>query len=249
MKQLRIWGFCISLFILPLCISAQTSTNSSALDNALVDSLKIKPKPPLSLRFGADLYRLIRSQADQEYEGFEIVADLRISPNFYLATELGNEILTKQSEQVNFTTKGNYYKIGFDYNLFDNWEGMDNQVFLGLRIASSSHSQFLNAYTLLDRTPFWQNPEDQITSGFATGLRPDLNAFWFEVIAGFKVELISKIFLGISLRLNRLISDTVPDNFDNIHIPGFNKKTEDNNFSAGFNYTLSYRIPFRSQKD
>ena len=62
-------------------------------------------------------------------------------------------------------------------------------------------------------------------------------------------ELISNIYLGLSLRLNRLLNDTVPENFDNIHIPGFNKKTEDNNFSAGFNYSLSYRIPFRAQKN
>lgn len=248
MKQLHIWGFCISLFLISLSLSAQ-NTASPTIDNAVIDSLKIKPKPPMSLRFGADLFRLVRSQYDDDYSGFEVVADFRISPNFYLATEFGNEVLTKQSEQVNFTTEGNYYKIGFDLNMFENWQGMDNQVILGLRLASSNHSQFLNAYTLLDRTPFWQNPEDQITSGFATGARPDLNAFWFEVIAGFKVELISNIYLGLSLRLNRLIRDTVPENFDNIHIPGFNKKTEDNNFSAGFNYSLTYRIPFRTQRD
>ena len=83
------------------------------------------------------------------------------------------------------------------------------------------------------------------SSGFATGERSNLNAFWLEVIAGFKVEVVNNIYLGLSLRLNRLISDTVPDNFDNIHIPGFNKKTEDNKFGASFNYTLTYNIPFK----
>ena len=248
MKQLHIWGFCISVFLIQWDLSAQ-NTVSPTLANATIDSLEVKPKPPMSLRFGADIFRLVRSQYEDDYSGFEVVADFRISPNFYLATEFGNEVLTKQSEQVNFTTEGSYYKIGFDLNMFENWQGMDNQVILGLRLASSSHSQFLNAYTLLDRTPFWQNPEDQITSGFATGARSDLNALWFEVIAGFKVELISNIYLGLSLRLNRLLNDTVPENFENIHIPGFNKKTEDNNFSAGFNYSLSYRIPFRAQKN
>ena len=54
--------------------------------------------------------------------------------------------------------------------------------------------------------------------------------------------------MGLSLRLNRLLSDKVPENFDNIYIPGFNKKTEDNKFGAGFNYTLTYSIPFASKK-
>ena len=33
--------------------------------------------------------------------------------------------------------------------------------------------------------------------------------------------------MGFSLRLNRLMSDIRPDNFDNLYIPGFNKKTDD----------------------
>jgi hypothetical protein len=45
-----------------------------------------------------------------------------------------------------------------------------------------------------------------------------------------------------------LLKDKIPENFDNIYIPGFNKKTEENNFGAGFNYTLTYSIPFRSKK-
>ena len=32
------------------------------------------------------------------------------------------------------------------------------------------------------------------------------------------------------------------------YIPGFNKKTEDNVFGGGFNYTLTYNIPFLSKK-
>jgi hypothetical protein len=54
--------------------------------------------------------------------------------------------------------------------------------------------------------------------------------------------------MGLSLRLNRLLNDKLPENFDNIYIPGFNKKTEDNIFGAGFNYTLTYSLPLRSRK-
>jgi len=245
MKLLRTWVFYISLFAGSLSVIGQEVAVADSLQIKVLDSLDIKQKTPLSLRFGVDLYSVIRSQATDNYQGFEAVADLQIRKNLFLATEVGNEEVTKQFEQVNFTTKGTYYKVGFDLNMYDNWEGMDNHVILGLRLASSSHSQFLNSYTLLDRAPFWQDPETEITSGFASGERPDLNAFWVEIITGFKVQLFSNVYLGLSLRLNRLISDIVPENFDNIHIPGFNKKTEDNKFGASFNYTITYRIPFQ----
>ena len=248
MKLLRTWVFYISLLTGAHSVSGQEVAVADSLQTVVLDSLDIKQKTPISLRFGADLYRIIRSRASDDYQGFEAVADLRIRENLFIAAEVGNEEINKQFEQVNFTTKGNYYKVGFDLNMYDNWEGMDNHVILGLRLASSSHSQFLNSYTLLDRAPFWQDTETEITSGFATGERSNLNAFWLEIITGFKVKLLNNIYLGLSLRLNRLISDTVPDNFDNIHIPGFNKKTEENKFGASFNYTLTYRIPFQFKK-
>ena len=62
------------------------------------------------------------------------------------------------------------------------------------------------------------------------------------------VQILKNIYTGISLRLNRLISDKIPSNFDNIYIPGFNKKTQDNVFGAGFNYTLTYNFSLLSKK-
>ena len=157
---------------------------------------------------------------------------------------MGNLDTTKQVEQVNFTTNGNYFKVGFDYNMFENLEGMNNHITLGARIGSSRHDQTLNSYTILDRTRYWSNSDLPITNGFATGERPDLNALWFEIVLNFKVQILKNIYTGISLRLNRLISDKIPSNFDNIYIPGFNKKTQDNVFGAGFNYTLTYNFRF-----
>jgi hypothetical protein len=244
MKPLHTWVYCISLLLTTFIASGQ-DFNSDTSELETIDSLAIKSKIPLGLRVGADLFRIVRSQVDENYQGFEAVADFQIKKNVFIAAEVGNESLTKQVEKVNFTTQGTYFKIGFDLNMFENWEGMDNVILIGLRLASSSHSQFLNSYTLLDRTSFWEDPETLTSTGFATGERQNLNAYWLEVISGFKVEIIKNVYLGLSLRVNRLLKDKIPDNFDNIHIPGFNKKTEENKFGASFNYTLTYRIPFR----
>ena len=72
-----------------------------------------------------------------------------------------------------------------------------------------------------------------------------LSARWVEVVTGIKVKMINNIYMGFSLRLNRLMSDIRPDNFDNLYIPGFNKKTDENVWGAGFNYTITYAIPVK----
>ena len=51
------------------------------------------------------------------------------------------------------------------------------------------------------------------------------------------------IFMGISLRVNRIINQKTPANFTNFFIPGFNKVTENNNFGTGITYNLIYQIP------
>ena len=249
MKKLRIWVFYISILGYGFRILAQEEPQESiSKEEVLKNSMSPSKKAALSLRFGLDLYRISLTQFSNDYSGLELVGDFKISKEFYLAVEIGREETTKQSEQVNFTTDGSYYKLGFDYNMYENLAGLNNQVHLGLRFATSNYLHVLNKYTLLDRTPFWPNSANEITNGFATGKRDDLNAQWLEFVAGFKVQLLKNIYLGLSIRLNRLINDTVPENFDNIYIPGFNQKTDENKLGAGFNYTLTYKIPLSFKK-
>ena len=242
MKLTHTWVFYISL--LSFCYSVSQENDNITIN----DSLNLKKEKSINLRVGFDLYRIILSRVSDDFDGFEIVGDLKVSEDFFIALELGNLDITKQVEQVNFTTNGNYFKVGFDYNMFENLEGMNNHITLGARIGSSRHDQTLNSYTILDRTRYWTNSDLPITNGFATGERPDLNALWFEIVLNFKVQILKNIYTGISLRLNRLISDKIPSNFDNIYIPGFNKKTQDNVFGAGFNYTLTYNFSLLSKK-
>ena len=87
---------------------------------------EVKPKKerkePITyaLRAGIDLYKPIRSQFDKEYQGLEIVGDLKVGERLYVAAEIGNEQRTIQSEQLNFSTSGSYIKIGIDYNMYNN---------------------------------------------------------------------------------------------------------------------------------
>ena len=83
MKLLHTWVFYISIFIGTLTINGQESA-AAVLDPA--DSLDLKSKLPISFRFGVDLFRIVRSQATKDFQGFEAVADFRISEDLYIST-------------------------------------------------------------------------------------------------------------------------------------------------------------------
>ena len=195
------------------------------------------------LRVGVDLYKLTRSLYDKEYKGIEFVGDYRLTKKYYLAAELGNENKTTDDDRLNFTTKGSYLKVGFDYNGYQNWLNMENIISIGLRYGASTFSQELNSYKIYNANPYFGEVPILPSGDKFNGL----TASWIEVVAGVKAKLINNVYLGFSLRLNKLISNDKPTNFDNLYIPGFNR-TYDGDFGVGVNYTITYFIPIYKKK-
>ena len=136
-------------------------------------------------------------------------------------------------------------RFGFDYNMFKNWIGMDNSIYLGLRYATSKFSSKIIDYEVRNKDSYFSNV---VTDEFQTIEYSNLSGNWIEILIGLKVETFENIYFGLSLRLNKLISDNKPDNFNNLYIPGFNKVTDENTFGSGFNYTLTYSIPLKKRK-
>ncbi len=194
------------------------------------------------VRVGVDLHRLAKSFYDDNYKGFEIVGDYRLTKKIYIAGELGNEKKTVEDDQLNFTTKGSYFKVGFDYNAHENWLDLENMIYAGMRYGVSSFSQELNSYSIYNTNQYFG--QTMIVSGKEYS---GLTASWIEVVGGVKAELFDNLFLGFSTRLNYLVSNKKPENFDNLFIPGFNR-TYEGKFGVGFNYSLSYFIPLYKSK-
>ena len=122
---------------------------------------------------------------------------------------------------------------------------MDNSIYLGMRFATSSFNNKIENYIVRNPDSYWSN---NILTDFETINHSNQNANWVEFLVGIKVETIKNIYFGISLRLNRLISNSSPNNFTNLYIPGFNKVTDDNSWGSGFNYTLTYSLPLKFNK-
>lgn len=220
-----------------LLCSVSVNAQNDSIAISTKDSIKIKEK--YGLRVGGDMGKLVRSFLDDDYTGFEIVADFRLKKKLYIAAEIGIEEKNTKTDYLDVTTNGSYLKAGIDYNMYQNWLDMDNMIYVGFRIGASTFSQNLNSYTIYNTNQYW-SPQFSTTD-----LREynGLTAFWGEIILGIKAELLTNLYLGLNVQLKVLASETEPDNFENLYIPGFNKTYDSSGIGTGFSYTLSYRIP------
>ncbi|WP_179346619.1 DUF6048 family protein [Winogradskyella ursingii] len=208
------------------------------------DTLVFKQK--YGLRLGADIGKIVRSFVDDDYTGFEIVGDYRLSKKLYLAGELGNEERTLISESIDNTTKGSYFKAGVDINFYTNWLDMENMIYSGLRIGATTFSQTLNSYGVYNvNNQYWN---EQITINPDTEFK-GLTGLWTELQIGLKAEIFNNFFAGVNVQLKFLVAEDQPGNYENLYLPGFGRTYDSSSFGAGFGYNLSYLIPiFKKDK-
>lgn len=229
---------CFFSLFLVLCSLTTLAQKAAIKDSTAVKKDSVKPKTErYGLRVGVDMYKFTRSLYDKNYKGLELVGDFKFTRRHYLAAEIGNENITVADDQLNFTTNGTYLKVGFDYNSYENWLGMNNMIYVGMRYAVSGFNQTLNSYSIYYPNNYFPKPIIESGEKF-----DGLSAQWLEVVAGVKAELFRNLYLGFSFRMNHLITNKTPENFDNLYIPGFNR-TYEGKFGAGFNYSVSYFLP------
>ncbi|BAO55594.1 DUF6048 family protein [Nonlabens marinus] len=229
------WKYVTSLllvFVTSISI-AQTATGSAVANDT------ITYEKTYGLRLGLDLASIARTALDEEYTGFQIMADFRLTDDWYIAGELGTESLDRETNQVDFETSGSFLKAGADYNFYNNWQDLDNMLYSGFRVGASNFS------TTLDRFDYYQDndffPVDSQISGNKTD---GLLAIWAEVQAGIKVEVLNNLYMGINVQLKVMVSEDEPDGFGNLYVPGFGRTYDTNSIGVGYSYGISYRIPF-----
>ena len=190
------------------------------------------------LRLGGDIGKLVRTALDDDYTGFEINGDYRLTQKLYIAGEIGTEERTLETDFLSSTTQGSYFKAGADYNMYQNWFGMENMIYAGGRVGVSSFKQTINSYTIYNTDQTFEQPtitESREISG--------LSAVWAELLIGIKAETLNNLYVGINVQLKGRITEKEPDNFENVYIPGFNRTFDSGSFGVGFGYNISYLIP------
>ena len=199
------------------------------------DTIYVKNK--YGIRAGIDLSKQIR-MLTEEYSGLSLYGDIKIKERLFIVAELGNDQKTIETENINSKSSGSYIKTGFNYNLYNNLPGLNNEIYVGLRYSQSLFKNELIDYSIYNKDRFWNDQRILEYKEF-----DNLKSSWIEFVVGFNSEIKNNLFMGLSLRLNRMLKQDIPENFTNLFIPGFNKVTENNNFGTGITYSIIYQIP------
>ncbi len=227
----------IYIFITSLLFGFPTWSYAQDKNQTANDSIVYNER--YGLRIGIDLSKPIRTIIDEDYSGLEINADYRFNEKFFAAGEIGYESYDFDENYFSAGSEGSYIKVGVNYNAYNNWIGMQNEIYVGMRYAFSTFSESLYDYTLNNRDPYFPPntvTEDQKFSG--------LTAHWLELQLGIKAEVLHNIYLGIHVELKRSISVSQPPNFETLWIPGYNRVYDGSSFGVGWGYSISYMIPF-----
>jgi hypothetical protein len=232
MKLQLMLKFTISI----LCLLLVCTSTLAQTDSIPSDSLRYTQK--YGLRLGSDVSKLVRTFLDEDYSGFEINGDYRLTRTLYVAGEIGFEENTTSNDQLNSTANGSYFKGGIDYNMYKNWLGMENMIYAGFRVGAASFKQTLNSYTVYQTNQSW--PPTTVNSGEEFN---GLSAIWGELIIGIKAEVFNNVYVGLNAQLKGRITEKEPNNFENIFIPGFGRTYDSGSFGIGFGYNISYLIP------
>ena len=200
-------------------------------------------KSTYGMKIGIDISKQIRMLTEPDYKGIVVIGDYRLLDKLFLAFEMGTEEKFIENEVLSFNTKGSFIKIGANYNVFNNFENLENEIYVGFRVSSSKFDHQLNSFTIYSKDQYWNQNKIENTEFFK-----DLSATWFELIFGFNAEVFNNTYMGLSLRLKRLLSQKEPTNFRNLYVPGFNKVLENNKVGVGLTYTVQFQIPIYKKK-
>ena len=221
----------LKFFISVATIILFSEKNFSQTEN---DSVVVKNK--YGIRIGLDFSKQIR-MLTEDYKGLSLYGDVKIKERLFIVSELGSDEKELRTDNLRSKFSGNYIKAGLNYNLYNNLPGLNNEIYVGFRFATSKFKSEISEYIIYNKDRFWS--QDPI---FDNIINKGLNANWVELIIGINAELLNNLFMGLSLRLNRMLNQKKPENFTNLYIPGFNKVTENNNFGTGLTYSLIYQI-------
>ncbi|MCY2687279.1 DUF6048 family protein [Salinimicrobium sp. TH3] len=190
------------------------------------------------LRVGFDLSKPLRTFLEEDYQGLEIKGDYRLYDQIYLTGEFGNEQNVISEPNVTASAKGTYMKLGADYNFYENWTGMQNLIYFGVRYGFATFSSELREFSIYNRNPYF-GPDVRAESREYN----NLTAGWAELQLGVKVEVLNNLYLSTHVELKKKINETKPGNFDNLYIPGFNRTYDGSSLGVGYGYSISYLIP------
>lgn len=189
---------------------------------------------PTGVRIGTDLISLIRTPADDAFDGFELSGDVDFN-HYYLTVETGHWERQIQDKVNTYSNKGNYMRVGVDYNFLKN-DPDRNMFFMGMRYGWGSFSERLQ---VAFDSPVWGPRSEVYTNSNA-------KATWFELTTGLRVHIWKNLWMGYTARYKTFLSTRGTTNLTAYDVPGYGRTDKESTW--GFNYQVFVRIPVRKVK-
>lgn len=205
---------------------------------------KLKPKGPKpfihmkGIRFGMDVTRpFLDLWTKGNRYGTEFSADMEIAPNIFPVFETGFDALKIKTPYVDYSSNGNYSRIGMDYNFLRPEHDEDKDIlFVGLRYGFALARQQVNQYVI---DSYWGTETGSFGNQTYTG-------HWAEILFGTKGEIFNNFFMGWTIRGKVKLSNkdlALPPVY---FIPGYGKAEK--GFNLDFTYSVYYNIPWDFRK-
>lgn len=187
------------------------------------------------LRFGYDLSNFAFNYLYDELHEQEIMGDLALTRRLFVAAELGlSTIDLPQKETTNYyySSFGQFLRVGVDYDMLNKFS--NDIIVIGGRFGSCRLNQSIDNFTI--ENEYWGDYSGSIIDN-------KINASWFSLNVGLKVEVFANFYLGYTIQGNFLLSKFKDPDITPYYIPGYGKVKEKNSISM--NYGIYYLIPFR----
>lgn len=196
---------------------------------------------PTGIRVGVDVFEPISRRWQKARNQHEFNVDIAFHRILleadYGRVSIQRQGVNKQNSVSIYKNKGDFFRIGLDYNLLKN-NPSHSAIFMGIRYAMSFFEDALKS--TLEKQEYWAGrPID--------AQQNNLKAGWFELVGGAKVKVLKGLFVGFTVRFkfNKHVSNThayLP--FD---VPGWG--LHEPKTYAGFNYYLFYSLHVKRRGD
>lgn len=193
---------------------------------------------PSAVKVGGDPGTLGYMLFSEKRGIFEAEADIDID-RFFIVANYGISTYKLDEPTYVYENNGTYFKIGPDINFMHEDPNL-NIMFFGLRYASSSFNDRLDydTHAVIQSETGWPNSRETSSNGNA-------RASWYEMVTGLKIRVVKQLYMGFTMRYKLLMKTKQTEILKPYYIPGFGKNINASSF--GFNYYISYRLPFRKK--
>ncbi len=217
-----------------LLLTLSIGVFSQNADSVRVDSLKRHSYIPSGIRIGTDVISLIKTQAQDNFNGWEVNADVDFN-RYYLNFDYGSWGRTFSSASGFYLNDGKYWRLGIDVNFLLK-DPDRNMFFIGFRYGKATFSETLAIKTY---DPF---SLDSVSLNYS---HPGINANWLELTTGIRVKIYKIFWMGYTARFKFGLNYDDTEKIIPSDVPGYGRTDKDSYW--GFNYQIFIRIPLRKQ--